>query len=96
MKKQFEEDEYNKQLKNEQKAREEELQRREEELQQQKREQDQELQRKKIEQAKDLQRQLLLERQAMMEAEENKKKSGCSCILWVIGILILCGIISQL
>ena len=73
MKKQFEEDEYNKQLRNEQKAREEELQRREEELLQQKREQEQELQRKKIEQAKDLQRQLLLERQAMMGTEKNKK-----------------------
>lgn len=96
MKKQFEEDEYNKQLRNEQKAREEELQRREEELLQQKREQEQELQRKKIEQAKDLQRQLLLERQAMMGTEKNKKKSGCSWIFWVIGILILCGIISLL
>lgn len=95
MKKQFEEDEYNKLLINEQKEREEELHRREQELLQQKQEQEEELLRKKKEQEKALQRQLLLEHQAMIDAEKNKKKSGCTWIFWVIGIFILCSMLGM-
>ncbi|WP_456098671.1 hypothetical protein [Prevotella jejuni] len=95
MKKQFEEDEYNKLLLNKQKEREEELQRREQELLLQKQEQEQELQRKKKEQEEALQRHLLYERQAMIKSQQKKNSFGCSWFLWVIGIFILCSILGM-